>query len=228
MTSKLPQEQPPVDDPIKLREWLTRLVFQINASITNMFSLDRVSKLPESVTDGLVKHFRPAIPPEIDWEGPWIWNGGEWRPMVSMVHKEEWQAGLIYYPQDVVIDGPWVMVANKPTQDKPAPQPSGVRTTSLPNDPAWSTAADTSNVYAGNIYTFTESGWIGGLRVWAKELGSSYVYSLVIIDITNPATPITRRINLPLATLRLDDWTIVALNNLVVAAGREIIVYLDI
>lgn len=228
MTSKLPQEQPPVDDPIRLREWLTRLVFQINASITNMFSLDRVAKLPESVDTGLMKYFRPAIPPEIDWEGPWIHNGGEWRPMVSMVHKQEWEPGRTYYPQDVVNDGSWVMVANKETQDRPAPQQSGPPTTSLPDAPLWSTDSDTSNVYAGQIYTFTESGWVNRLRVWAQSLSASYIYSVVIVDITDPNFPITKRINLPLANLNLDDWTVIALAQQIVTPGRKILIYLDI
>lgn len=44
----------------------------------------------------------------------------------TMLWKGEWVENSSYLANDVVRDGPWTMVANKATTDRPAPQPLGV------------------------------------------------------------------------------------------------------
>lgn len=225
MSGNLPQEQPPTEDPVRLKEWLTRLVFQVNGLLTNVFNLNKTPSIPEFVEEGMIRYFNDGIDPEIAYKGPWIYTGDEWRPLVSMVHKGFWVPGTTYYPQDVVSDGSWTMSANKTTLDRPAPTATGPKETLIPNAPSWIARVNTSVVWSGNIYSFTQDGWLGGIRIWVDEISATTNYRISIIDVTDIDNPLAFTIEEPV--LKLNAWTTVLLTNRVILAGTVLIIYLD-
>lgn len=223
MSRRILQEQPPAESPT-LREWLTRVLNQINGAFSQIFDLE-VSNMPNIIVDGMLRYFNQAIPPDIDYEGPWIVVDGVWRPMVGMVYQGDQVYGQTYYPQDVVLDGPWTMVANKKTTDPAAPQPTGPKETTLPDVPGFETVSNGSVVYSGHKYVFSQGGWFGGLRVWVPEVTASTNYRFIVVNITDPDNPITTIIEEPV--LKPNEWTVVAFSNAIVVAGAEYLVYID-
>lgn len=130
-----------------------------------------------------------------------------------------WRAGVFYPKGSYVRDGLFASVANKLTLDKPAPEPTGSPTFSLP-DP-WvghTTQSNVSVVASGQTYTFTDNGWIKQVRVQVPDIGPNVGYRLVIIDVTDPENPVTTILDNPLEVL--DDWSVVALLNQGVIAGQ--------
>lgn len=223
MSRKILQEQPPTENS-RLSEWLTRVLNQINGALEQVLDL-QISDLPLSIYDGMLRFFGEPIPPDILYGGPWIVVDGVWRPMVSMVYQGEHVAGATYYPQDVVVTGPWTMVANKKTTDNPAPQPSGPKENTLPDIPAWVTNSNASVVYTGQKYVFNQGGWFSSLRVWVPELTADTHYRFVIVDNTDPTNPVVGVIEEPV--LNENDWTTIAISNKVVQAGAEFYIYID-
>lgn len=146
----------------------------------------------------------------------------------KMEWKGEWANGFTYLRNDVVRDGAWTMIALRPTTDKPAPVASGplevtMPDVTLPSD--WNELANNSNVFSGQRYVFTESGWFSGLRVWVPTLSTTTSYRIVVIQNPTSATPITAIINDPVLTA--GEWTTVSRNNTIVTAGTELLVYVD-
>jgi hypothetical protein len=135
------------------------------------------------------------------------------------------QAGLVYPEGSVVLDEGWTMIANVTTVTKPAPQPVGDPTWALPDVPAFIAESNLSVVYSGHKYTFSESGWIKGLRVWAPELTPDTHYRVIIADVTDPNKIVTSIIDNPV--LAEDAWQTVALSNQLIPAGTVLRVYLD-
>lgn len=80
----LPQEQPPVEQPARLREWLSRMMLLINGALRDKDNLEPTGKMPTVAYNGMVKYFSVAIPPDISYPGPWMYIEGEW---VSMNKK---------------------------------------------------------------------------------------------------------------------------------------------
>ena len=78
-----------------------------------------------------------------------------------------------YRHNDMVRDGDWLMIANKPTSDRPAPQPEG--------DPFYgydgtltNTSTIASQVTVGQRYEFIVGAWLLGWRLWTTA-GEHYV-----------------------------------------------------
>lgn len=86
-----------------------------------------------------------------------------------------------YERNDQVRDGAWLMIANKDTDDRAAPQTQG--------DPFFvSTLTGTLNFITetiaepyyitGNRFTFSEGGFVGGLRWYAPETSGNFTYEV--------------------------------------------------
>ena len=104
------------------------------------------------------------------------------------------QASLPYDYHDIVRDGDWTMVCIEPDgcTGRPAPQPVGLPEFGLADVPAWvGTPSDNSVVESALAYTFTKSGWFGGIRIWPGQAGGNAHSKIIVIDITNPAFPLT-------------------------------------
>lgn len=158
----------------------------------------------------------PEIPNDVIAEGlPMQWMGN-------------WESGK-YYPRGAFVrDGEFTCVANKLTLDKPAPipDPSDPATLGLP-DP-WvgvTVQSNTSVVVSGQTYTFSQSGWIKELKVWAPELTANTNYRIVIIDSTDPDNPTTTVIEEPVLTE--DEWRVISLLDLLIPAGTVLSISLD-
>ena len=87
------------------------------------------------------------------WQGPWV-------------QKQ-------YYYGDQVVDGLWLAIANKDTDLKPAPVPVGGESWLYDNNPVWTTAQHTGNVFSGT--QLIPSGdfmiSVNGFRTWVQDAG---------------------------------------------------------
>jgi hypothetical protein len=111
--------------------------------------------------------------------------------------KVKWQGSWtaqVYQPNDMVKDGQFVAIANTTTTsgDRPAPQvtPATPPTYGHPS-PSWSTVANGSVVTVTNDFTLNTAGWIQTIKLAAMDVGSITQYTLEILDVTNPGSPIT-------------------------------------
>ena len=138
--------------------------------------------------------------------------------------KNRW-AQTEYHKNEMVFDEGWTMIANKTTTDRAAPQPNGDPAWILPDAPTFATNANTSVIYSGHEYTFTEAVWLKELRVWVPALSGTTHYRFVMIDRTDPATPIVTIVNDPV--LKENEWTSIAANNLIVRDGSVLELYID-
>lgn len=100
----------------------------------------------------------------------------------------EWVAGD-YSKSDQVIDQGWLMVANKPTSERPAPQPIGtpayIYTGTSPTD-----TITAKQLAAGMRYLVGQNGYITGYRIYQVQ---DYEYSVYVVrdpDGTNELTEI--------------------------------------
>ena len=87
-----------------------------------------------------------------------------------------YSGGGVYQPGQLVRDGAWLMVANKTTADRPAPQPQGAAVY------AYQGASPTTSVSAkqliqGAIYTPPSGGFLSGYRVYTVTGNFYRVYT---------------------------------------------------
>lgn len=153
------------------------------------------------------------------------WDGAAWVPDYR-VKGLQYVNGTTYYPQQMVFQDGWLMVANTETTDYPAPTPIGDPAWTLPDVPAWD--ADGSNasvVYTGHFYQFLSNGYFRGLRVWVPTLSGSTNYRFVIARNPNSLNPTYMVIEEPV--LNEDDWTVLAVDTVLVLAGEELLIYID-
>lgn len=80
---QLPQEQPPVDDPVQLAEWLTRTVILINGALESNNDFEPTGVIPDKTFEGMVRFFDQALLPDITYAGPWVVVGGTWKPLTQ-------------------------------------------------------------------------------------------------------------------------------------------------
>jgi hypothetical protein len=137
-----------------------------------------------------------------------------------------WSAGSFYPKGSYVQDGLFTCVAKVITLEKPAPVPNAAPTYALPTP--WTNAVTADNisvVTTQQTFTFTESGWIKRLRIQVPTTGGDIQYRLGIVDITDPANPITTVIDNP--NTLAGDWAIVAALNQIIPAGTIFQISLD-
>lgn len=151
-------------------------------------------------------------------------NNKVFSPIPVRFFQPEWVAGE-YQAGTLTVDTGWTMLSNKVTEDRPSPQPSGDPLWSMPDEPLMVDNTDSSVVYSGQTYTFTESGWLERVRVWVPELTNDTNYRFVLADITDPANPIVEIVQDPV--LSEDEWVTIAANSTIVLAGTVLKVYVD-
>lgn len=122
-----------------------------------------------------------------------------------------------YLKNDMVLDLPWTMIANKDTSDRAAPQPNGIPLYTVSDVPSFSTLSNSSVVTTGHEYTFTESGWIERIRVWVPAVSATIKYRIIIENITDPANPVRTVLSTPV--LVAGSWVEAAFGNHIVLAG---------
>jgi len=98
--------------------------------------------------------------------------------------RDEW-VQQTYESDDMVRDGAYTMIANKQTNDKPAPAPAGALTWLVPDNPVWNPLQYTGMVFAGvrvlppadRFFEMSE------FRVWLPNVSPDAHYQVVIIDL---------------------------------------------
>ena len=105
--------------------------------------------------------------------------------------KGDWTAGT-YQPYDQVLDQNWLMIANKITEDRAAPQPVGNPEWLLPTAPVWEPQNYTGIIYTG-IEIKPPSGFLYAIetvRVWIPDNSINAHYRVIFYDtITGQITP---------------------------------------
>jgi len=105
------------------------------------------------------------------------------RDALSTKWKGLWAEGL-YVTNDMARDGDWLMVANKPTSDRPAPQPNGevehdtIDGTFLPSQ-------YTGIVSMEHTYTMLQAGWIKSLSIKVPTYTPEYMSRVIVTNVTN-------------------------------------------
>ena len=96
--------------------------------------------------------------------------------------RNVWNVGT-YYTHEMVLDSPWLMIANKETVDRPAPQPVGPGGFILPDAPAWTTPSFTGVVQSGfRITNITGLFQISRVRIWIEDTSPNAHYRLAFVD----------------------------------------------
>ncbi len=93
-----------------------------------------------------------------------------------------------YFKGDTVRDYHWLMVANKDTATRPAPQSAGPEFYSMPDEAVWSTQNDPGWVATGNKFTISRSIKVNGYRIYVPTRTadySLYTYSRIFNPIDN-------------------------------------------
>ena len=90
-----------------------------------------------------------------------------------------------YGTGEQVIDQDWLMIANKETTDRAAPQPTGGVNWILPTNPAWNPQAYIGVVYTG-LRILPETGRIFSInevRVWLPDVTTDAHYRVIVTDL---------------------------------------------
>ena len=138
--------------------------------------------------------------------------------------SEGWEAGKFYPRGSTLTNGEWTMVANTLTLDSPFPVPVGDN--ELGTEP-WipATQSDLSVVYPGHLYTINGPVWARTINVWVPQLTDDTNYRIVVVRTDPGKPPRTSVIDDPILTV--GAWKTVALLNSLIAAGTQILVYID-
>ena len=94
-----------------------------------------------------------------------------------------------YWPMDVVRDGQWLMIANKPTNQQPAPYPIGTESWLIPDSPSWaSDSIDVAYLYSGNRYTVPadKAYFINAVRAYIPKVSSTLEYQVALRNRCDP------------------------------------------
>lgn len=123
--------------------------------------------------------------------------------------------GTIYDADDVTLDDDWLMIANKPTSDRPAPQASGdpfYGYTGVSMAPASPSA---KLVTMGQRYEFQQSGWLNGWRL-LQHSGQHYA----VYTITDPEGTRVKKL-LASFEATTDGWANYAIDPVLVASAAK-------
>ena len=81
-------------------------------------------------------------------------------PVGIMLWRGPWVSDGTYGENQVVTDGAWLMIANKDTQQRPAPVPVGSPIDSFPAALNFLEQAFTGCVYSGQKFTLPQGAWL--------------------------------------------------------------------
>jgi len=158
----------------------------------------------------------------------------QWRPISADCEDEPqtliWGGSFAdnttYGKNTLVTDGDWLMVANKSTSSKAAPQTTAIEEFDITDGVAVPIASsNTGAVRGGQEYTMSQGGWIRKLEVNVPEITANTHYRLRVGDITTPAAPVWQNIVLP--ALSSGSWVEVELATHLYPSGAVISVVLD-
>ena len=139
-------------------------------------------------------------------------------------HTQGWEQGKVYTAGATLTNGIFTMVANKLTLADPYPVPDGDPTFTLPAF-APSNEVNTSVIYSGHTWTFTENVLLKSFRVWVPSLSINSHYRMVVVTTFPDADPQTEVIEEPI--LAAGEWTTIALLNQLVPAGTTVLAFID-
>jgi len=114
-------------------------------------------------------------------------GGQTFKPAYRMDWQDSWSAGT-YKSNIVVKDQGWVMISNKETSERAAPQPDGESAWGLSDNPTWQPGTTSPIAIQGLRFTIgSEVVTIDGFRAWRATDTANESYSYLIQDITDPA-----------------------------------------
>lgn len=140
--------------------------------------------------------------------------------------RNVWTAGVQYEKNDMVYDSTWLMIANKATIDRAAPQVAGPPVDGIIGDPLWSFPTSTGVIYSGQQYTFTDPGRLATAKVWVPTIGLGISHRVFLRDVTaGVETAITTEIAsfVPIE----DGWYAISLGGALVDVGAILQVFLS-
>lgn len=151
-------------------------------------------------------------------------NRWEWVALPLRYWVPNWQPDT-YLLGTVTMDSGWLMVSNKDTAERPAPQPSDDPSWSISDTPTFATNGNTSVVYSGHIYTVLTEGWIDSVRVWVPTVTATTNYRF-IIQLELPGGAIIRTV-IEEPVLNENGWTYLGQAATLVAPGTIVTVLMD-
>jgi hypothetical protein len=81
MSARLvPNIQPPISD-AALKEWLNRLIININGAFSTQVDFTPIGYMPTKYRNGSAFYFSTAIAPDITSPGPWMYVEGTWQKL---------------------------------------------------------------------------------------------------------------------------------------------------
>lgn len=89
-----------------------------------------------------------------------------------------------------VRDGEWLMIANKTTTDRAAPQPAGDTEYALVDSPSWTINNNTDVTVTGARYTVVTAGIITDVRVWLPVVLATTHYRVDFVNVTTGVTDV--------------------------------------
>jgi hypothetical protein len=162
--------------------------------------------------------------------------------------RGKWLSDIVYDENDEVLDGNWLMIANKKTIDRAAPQLTGSanyifgQTRLVTDDGNWLTCVNGDTLFAGvavgfvtkqftgvvrsgHVYEFTQTVFVTELSVLVPTLTDTTNYIIVVADITNPENPVTEISKDPI--LEENVFTVVKYSSALITAGTKLLIYID-
>lgn len=112
---------------------------------------------------------------------------GEWSPQAFSIRAAP------YERNDVVVDWPWLMRANKTTSERPAPQPTGPPDWYAHADiPGWAgNVTSATSLLTGQRYTWAEDRFITSTRFWIPVADPTVNYTMIVVEDPLGLTPTT-------------------------------------
>lgn len=136
-----------------------------------------------------------------------------------------WLSNQTYRKDAIVLDGGYLMVANKETEQRPAPVPIGDLGYTYEVVPTFSDQSHVGVVQSGGIFTFTRSGWISRVLAYVPVVDPNVNYRILAADITDPGAPVYLTIQNPVVIE--DGWAVVALGDRIVGPGTVFKIVLE-
>lgn len=136
--------------------------------------------------------------------------------------KGVWIAGE-YTKGDLVTDGGWLMIANKTTSDRPAPQPIGDPETNYPTTPTWDTPTPghVGQVWTGCRVVFSQAGWLKEALVFLPEVSDNISYLFGIVNDTDPDNRVVHY--LPVGALTAGSWNVISIGSEAISEGADLV-----
>lgn len=138
--------------------------------------------------------------------------------------KDQWNPDTNYTINNMVNDDGWLMVSNKDTNDRPAPQPIGSQITPV-GSASFSTESNVSVVLSGTVFTFTKGGWITRYLVYPTTTGANIEHNAYIIRTSPGGNPII--VEFRNLSVTAGQWNPLIVGRDLILPGEVILVFLE-